>query len=47
MLYREYDPEVLQKLQKVELEMLKDFDALCEKYDIDYFGCGGTAIGAL
>lgn len=47
MLYREYEPEVLQKLQKVELEMLKDFDALCEKYQIDYFGCGGTAIGAV
>ena len=47
MLYREYDPEVLQKLQKVELEMLKDFDALCEKHGIDYFGCGGTALGAL
>ena len=47
MLYREYDAEVLKKLQSVELEMLKDFDTLCEKYDIDYFGCGGTAIGAL
>ena len=47
MLYREYEPEVLQKLQKIELEMLKDFDALCEKHQIDYFGCGGTAIGAL
>lgn len=47
MLYREYDADVLKKLQSVELEMLKDFDALCEKYDIDYFGCGGTAIGAL
>lgn len=47
MLYREYEPEVLQKLQKVELEMLRDFDALCEKHQIDYFGCGGTAIGAM
>lgn len=47
MLYREYEAETLDKLQNVELDMLRDFDALCEKYGIDYFGCGGTVIGAL
>ncbi len=47
MLYREYDPEVLKRLQQTELEMLKDFAELCEKHNIDYFGAGGTAIGAL
>ena len=47
MLYREYDEETLKKLQAIELEILKDFNDLCDKYDIDYFGCGGTAIGAV
>lgn len=45
MIYREYDPETLKKLQKIELEILKDFADLCDKYDIDYFGMSGTAIG--
>lgn len=47
MLYREYDPDVLKKLQKAEIEILKDFDALCDKYSIDYFVCGGTALGGV
>lgn len=47
MLYKEYEPEALKRLQETELEMLRDFDALCEKYNIDYFGCGGTTIGAV
>ena len=47
VLYKEYDEETLAKLQKVELEILKDFADLCEKYSIDYFGMGGTAIGAI
>ncbi len=47
MLYREYDEETLKKLQKLELEMLKDFMRLCDHYHIDYFGDGGTAIGAV
>ena len=45
MLYKEYEPEVLKKLQRAEVEILKDFDALCQKHNIDYFVCGGTAIG--
>ena len=28
MLYKDYDPEVLAKLQKIELEIFKDFDIL-------------------
>ncbi|MCD8396513.1 MAG: LicD family protein [Lachnospiraceae bacterium] len=42
-----YDPEILKRIQSVELDMLKDFDALCEKYQIEYFGVGGTTIGLL
>lgn len=47
MLYKEYEPEVLKKLQRAEIEILKDFDALCEHHRIDYFVCGGTAIGGV
>lgn len=42
-----YEPETLKKIQAVELNMLKDFDALCEKYQLEYFGVGGTTIGLL
>lgn len=47
MLFKEYEPKVLHKLQRIEVHMLKDFDALCEKYHIDYFACGGTALGGI
>lgn len=43
----EYKPTVLQKLQNVELSMLKLFDSVCMKYDIKYFLIFGTAIGAM
>lgn len=42
-----YDNEVLKKLQQVELEILKDFIFICNKYSLTYFATGGTAIGAL
>lgn len=47
MLYREYDEATLKKLQKTELEILKDFDDLCRENGLSYFGGGGTAIGAV
>ena len=47
MLYKTYDPEVLKKIQSVELGILKDFTDLCEKHHIDYFAGGGVAIGVL
>lgn len=42
-----YDPETLKKIQAVELEMLQDFDRLCEKHHLEYFAVGGTTIGLL
>ena len=42
-----YDEKNLRRLQLVELEILKDFIALCEKHKLPYFATGGTAIGAL
>lgn len=47
MLYQEYDQETLQKIRKMELEILKDFQELCRKHNITYFAGGGTAIGAV
>ena len=43
----EYNQETLRKLQKTELEILKDFIKICKKYNLTYFATGGTAIGAL
>lgn len=45
MLYKQYDADILGRLHNVELEMLKDFDSFCRENDIDYFVCGGTALG--
>lgn len=47
MLYKDYEPETLKRLQAVELEILQDFVDLCEEHQIDYFGCGGTLLGAV
>ena len=47
MLYKEYTPEILEKLQKTELGILKDFDEFCRDNGIEYFACGGTAIGVM
>lgn len=44
---KKYDEYTLKKLQSVELEMLHDFVEICEENHIEYFGIGGTAIGAL
>ena len=44
---KRYDEDILKKLQQTELEILKDFIAVCQKYELPYFATGGTAIGAL
>ena len=45
--YREYDQETLDKLHKVELEILDDFVLVCEKYHLTYFLTGGSMLGAV
>ena len=45
--YGEYQPEILDKLHKAEIEMLKDFMSVCEKHKINYFAIAGTAIGVV
>ncbi|MGI6007476.1 MAG: LicD family protein [Ruminococcus sp.] len=47
VLYQEYAPDVLKKLQETELSVLKDFDRFCRERNIEYFGCGGTLLGAV
>lgn len=42
-----YDTETLQKVQKTELSIFKDFKEVCEKNSLTYFGLAGTGIGAL
>lgn len=44
---KQYDEAQLERLKKAELEILKDFIRICEKYKLKYFATGGTAIGAL
>ncbi len=37
----------LPRIKDLELMMLRDIDALCEKHGIKYFLCGGTMLGAV
>ena len=43
----QYQPDVLRKLQKLELEILRDFVKICDENNLTYFGIDGTGIGAL
>lgn len=47
VLFKQYDPIVLKKLQDVQTQMLKDVLDVCEKYDLPCFLIYGTAIGAV
>lgn len=44
---RGYDDVVLEKLHRVQLEILSDFIGVCQKYHLTYFVVYGTAIGAV
>jgi lipopolysaccharide cholinephosphotransferase len=44
-MYKQYDQDVLIKVQKAELMILQDFGDVCKKYSIPWFAIGGTAIG--
>ncbi len=44
---KEYEPEVLKKIQQTELSILKDFVKVCEENKLVYFGIAGTTIGAV
>lgn len=42
-----YDADTLRKLQLVELDILREVDALCKRHEITYFLDSGTALGAM
>lgn len=44
---KEYEPEVLQKLWKVEEGIYLEFARICDKYNLRYFCAYGTALGAI
>lgn len=46
MVIQEYKSEI-NELQKIQLSMLKDFDAVCQKHRISYQLFSGTALGAV
>lgn len=43
----ELDEEMLKKVQKIELEILLEFDRICRKNNIKYSITGGTLLGAV
>ena len=43
---KEYDDITLKRLQAIELMIVNDFQKICKKYDLQYFGLAGTQIGA-
>lgn len=47
MKMKEYDKKTLHKLQKVELDILKDFIKICDENNLEYFGLAGTGIGVM
>ena len=44
---RFYEDEELHKLQRMEIDILKDFMKICEDNNLKYFGVAGTGIGAI
>lgn len=42
-----YDDAVLRSVQRAELEIFHDFQALCTKHGLRYFAMAGTALGVL
>ena len=40
-------PEYMPKLQQMECDMLQEFIAICEKYNLRYYAISGTALGAV
>ena len=39
--------ELLKQIQNCEIEILSRIDEICKKHNLEYFGIGGTALGAV
>lgn len=46
-MYREYVPEVLEKVQLMEKQILGKFIEICQEYNLKYFVAFGTLLGAV
>lgn len=46
-MYREYDAQLLRKVQMTEKHILEKFISICEKYELKYFLVFGTLLGAI
>ncbi len=44
---RNITKDEIKKLQKIEIEMLIEFDRICKKYNLKYVLAGGSCIGAI
>lgn len=42
-----YEPEVLERIQNLEKEMLADFSRICKENHLTWFAIGGTLLGAV
>ena len=45
--FEEYNENTLKHLKEVLVMMLSDFNDICEENNIEYYLCGGTAIGSM
>ena len=45
--YVDYDVDILQHLQNIELMILKEFIEFCDNNDLNYFIYGGSLLGAI
>ncbi|MCM1122146.1 MAG: LicD family protein [Eubacterium sp.] len=39
--------DLVKEIQQIELNLLKEFKGICDKYQLRYFAIGGTCIGAV
>lgn len=44
---RTYAPEDLRRIWDIELDLYEEFNALCQKHGLTFFGAYGTALGAV